>query len=74
MIAADPPSAEDDAFEVAIEHLAWCIRQGQTRDEIWRCLLMGRVPPNATWEHLIWLIAASYEPAREPQSPLRRAA
>lgn len=46
-----------DPFEIAVEHVAWCIRQGMhARDVL--AALGEPAPDRVTWNDVIWTIAA----------------
>ena len=56
--------AIDAAFEVAVEHIAWCIRRGDAVEDVYRNL-GARMSPGATWNDAIWLVAGAYDLAGE---------
>lgn len=56
-IASPARFGKSDPFEVAVEHVAWCIRQRWTPDDVF--LALGQRPPSAapTWNDAIWVCA-----------------
>lgn len=66
------------AFEVAVEHAAWAIRDGQHPRDV--LMSLGVMPPKkVTWNDVIWALAQRYDLAAEirqraAQRPERRAA
>ncbi len=54
-------------MEVANEHLAWCIRQGQALHEVFECLRLP-MPAEATWQDALIAIALHYDLGAEIRS------
>lgn len=53
--------ARPDSFAVAAEHVAWCLKQGMTLDDLHRSLACGgwHCPPFRSWNDALWAIAAA---------------
>lgn len=49
-----------DSFEIAVEHVSWCLRRGWNVNDIFTALGQ-QPPPNAKWRDAIWAIAKAQD-------------
>lgn len=47
----------DDPFEIAVEHCAWCIRQGMQPEHLFAAFTTEPIPVRPSWGNAVWLIA-----------------
>ena len=62
--AASAPVAIDEALAVAVEHVAWCLLQGQEPIDVFCALDLPppHMPPR--WNDAIWALAAAHDALR----------
>lgn len=49
-----------DPFEIAVEHIAWCLLRGWHVNDVFAALC-ERPPQNARWHDAIWVVAKAQE-------------